>query len=115
MRDASAEAVIEALRRDESALAELRELLVATNSVTRDEDPWMTARDAATYLGFTSVHPLHKLTAAALIPFEQAAPHCKLYFKRSEPDRWRSEGGAATSELCRSTRPTGREHAPRTG
>lgn len=34
----------------------------------------MTARDAAAYLGFASVHPLHKLTSARAIPFAQDAP-----------------------------------------
>jgi hypothetical protein len=51
-------------------------------------DGWMDAKGAAAYLSI-SLHALHKLTAARSIPFEQDAPGCKLWFKRSELDAWR--------------------------
>lgn len=56
------------------------------------EDRWLTARQAAEHLGL-SIHALHKLTAARTIPFEQEGPGCRLWFRRSELDRWREQGG----------------------
>src|SRR5689334_22316340 len=56
-------------------------------------DRWLDARQAAAHLGL-SVTALHKLTAARLIPFEQDGPGCRLWFRRSELDRWRQEGGS---------------------
>jgi excisionase family DNA binding protein len=55
------------------------------------EDGWLTARDAAAYVGL-SVHALHRLTAERSIPFHQDGPGCKLWFRRSELDQWRSRG-----------------------
>ena len=74
-----------------------------------DRDGWLNARDAATYLGM-SVTALHKLTAARAIPFEQDGPGCKLWFQRSELDRWRRGGGSgprrsASTPLPRARRP----------
>jgi hypothetical protein len=63
-----------------------------TSLVQRSEDRWMDAREAAIYLGFDSVAPLHKLTAAKAVPFSQDVAGGKCWFKRSELDRWREEG-----------------------
>jgi len=52
-------------------------------------DRWLTTRDAADYLGLT-VTAIHKLTAARQIPFEQAGPGCKCYFRRADLDHWRA-------------------------
>ena len=53
------------------------------------DDRWLTTREAAGYLGMT-VAALHKLTAARAIPFEQAGPGCRCYFRRADLDRWRA-------------------------
>jgi excisionase family DNA binding protein len=82
---------------DDSALDTLAALLAPRLPTRRDpaasEGRWLTAAEAATYLGL-SVNALHKLTAARMIPFEQEGPSCKLYFQRSELDAWREAGGA---------------------
>ena len=56
-------------------------------------DDWFDSRHAADYLG---VHrdTLRKLAAERSIPSEQDGPGCKLYFRRSDLDAWRSGGGA---------------------
>jgi hypothetical protein len=75
----------------EGGLRELAALLhphLATIEHDRD-DQWMDSKAAARYLGMPSVHPLHKLTAARSIPFEQNVPGGKCWFKRSELDAWR--------------------------
>lgn len=56
-----------------------------------DTDRWLTARDAATYLGLT-VTALHKLTSARSVPFAQDTPGGKLWFKASDLDAWRYGG-----------------------
>ncbi len=61
----------------------------------RQIDPWLSAGDAARHLGLT-LNAIHKLTAARTIPFEQEGPGCKLWFRRSELDRWRQGGSGAT-------------------
>jgi hypothetical protein len=53
-----------------------------------NEDGWLDAKQAATYLSL-SIHALHKHTAARTIPFEQDGSGAKLWFKRSELDAWR--------------------------
>lgn len=55
-------------------------------------DEWFDSRHAAAYLG---VHrdTLRKLAAERAIPSEQDGPGCKLYFRRSDLDAWRSGGG----------------------
>jgi hypothetical protein len=60
------------------------------------EDGWLDAKRAAEYAGL-SVNALHKLTAERAIPFEQEGPGCKLWFRRSELDRWREAGGARST------------------
>lgn len=96
MSNALAQAIVEALRTDDVALDELRALISVEAPSPPEADAWMTAREAAGYLGFASVHPLHKLTAARAIPFEQDGPGCRLFFKRSDLDGWRRTGGAGS-------------------
>jgi excisionase family DNA binding protein len=55
------------------------------------EDRWMTAREAASYLGL-SVDALHRMTARREpggVPFGQDVKGGKLYFKRGDLDEWR--------------------------
>ena len=56
------------------------------------EDPWLTTRDAAQYLG---MHPdnLRKLATARIIPSEQDGPGCVHHFRLSDLDGWRESGG----------------------
>lgn len=63
-------------------------------------DGWLTARQAAEYVGLT-LHALHKHTAARTIPFEQDGPRCKLWFRRSELDAWRRREAPAQTALGR--------------
>ena len=93
-----ARAILDALSGDQAACDELRALLRVDSPRISDSDAWMPARDAAAYIGVT-LDALHKLTAARAIPFEQDGPRCKLWFQRSELDRWR-RGGAVRRE-CR--------------
>jgi len=59
-----------------------------------ESDEWLDSHRAAEYLGLTK-NALHKLTSARDgIPFEQDGPGCKLYFQRSELDRWRRGGSS---------------------
>lgn len=88
-------AMIEAL--DDQTLAVLAKRLTPYLQQQDSEgapDRWLSAKDAAAHLGI-SVHALHKLSAAREIPFEQDGPGCKLWFRRSELDRWRQRGGPA--------------------
>ena len=55
-----------------------------------EPDRWLTAREAADHLG-VSVHALHRLSADRRIPASQNRPGGRLYFRRSELDRWHSE------------------------
>jgi hypothetical protein len=55
---------------------------------SKQGEGWLNAREAAAYVGLT-LNALHKHTAARTIPFEQDGPGCKLWFRRSELDRWR--------------------------
>jgi excisionase family DNA binding protein len=54
-------------------------------------DGWLDAKGAAAHLAIPR-STLHKLTASREIPFSQDVPGGKLYFKRSDLDKWR-EGG----------------------
>jgi hypothetical protein len=58
----------------------------------RGGDQWLDAKGAAAYLGLT-VNALHKVTGRRELPARQDAPGAKLWFLRSELDRWRSGGG----------------------
>ncbi len=53
-------------------------------------DEWMDSKQAAAYLGI-SLHALHKLTAARALPFAQDTPRGRMYFRRSDLDRWREQ------------------------
>jgi hypothetical protein len=70
---------------------ELRDMLDVGQPSAVAADGWMDAHTAADYLGL-SVNSLHKLTAARAIPLEQDGPGCKLWFARSDLDRWRRGG-----------------------
>ncbi len=78
---------------DDAALEHLAERLVPhlEGRTQASDDRWLSASDAAAHLGI-SVHALHKLTAARAVPFEQDGPGCKLWFRRSDIDRWRQGG-----------------------
>jgi excisionase family DNA binding protein len=56
------------------------------------ECEWLDSRGAADYLG---VHrdTLRKLAAERTIPAHQDGPGCKLFFRRSDLDAWRRNGG----------------------
>jgi excisionase family DNA binding protein len=92
MPNSLARAILDALRTDEVALDELRVLIAIESSSPPESDSWMTARDAAAYLGYASLHPLYKLTSENAIPFVQDGEGCRLFFKRSELDHWRRTG-----------------------
>jgi excisionase family DNA binding protein len=76
-------------------LVELVAERVATKLLapTGVENEWLDTRRAAEYLG---VHRdgLRRLAAEGVIPAEQAGAGCKLYFRRSDLDAWRSPGSA---------------------
>jgi hypothetical protein len=83
---------------DEDALERLAERLaprIRGHMLASTDDCWMNSREAASYLGLT-VTALHKLSAARAIPFEQEGPGCKLWFQRSELDRWCHGGRSGT-------------------
>jgi excisionase family DNA binding protein len=71
-------------------LADLAERLAPflRPTASTGDDRWLTTQQAAEYLGM-SVHALHKLTAARSIPFSQAGPGARCYFRRSDLDEWR--------------------------
>jgi excisionase family DNA binding protein len=78
---------------DEHDVDRLAELLLPrlearVTSTTGQNDGWLGTNQAAAYLGISRT-ALHKATAARTIPFEQDAPGCKCWFKRSELDAWR--------------------------
>jgi len=89
-----AAALIEAL--DEAALDRLAEKLgprlagSLAAGAGPEPDRWLPAREAAAHIG-VSVHALHRLSADRRIPASQDRPGGRLYFRRSELDRWRSE------------------------
>jgi excisionase family DNA binding protein len=108
-RDAAlGEAVIDAL--GEQALERLAVRLSPYLEASHHElsaGGWLDAREAAAYLGL-SLDALHKLTAARSIPFEQDGPGCKLWFQRSELDRWRRAGGSESHRSA--STPLPRQH-----
>ena len=89
-----AAALLEAL--DEAALDRLAEKLgprlagSLAAGAGPEPDRWLTTREAAAHIG-VSVHALHRLSADRRIPASQDRPGGRLYFRRSELDRWRSE------------------------
>ena len=86
------DAVLAVVRADPAAADELRAALSLNQPHQDEPERWMSSHDAATYLGL-SANALHKLTAARAIPFEQDGPGCKLWFRRTDLDRWRQGGG----------------------
>lgn len=78
---------------DDDALERLADLvaqrLAFTLTSSSTADRWLTSREAAEHLGLPSVAQLHKLSAARAVPFHQDRPGGRLYFRRSELDRWR--------------------------
>jgi excisionase family DNA binding protein len=93
--DAASESVV-GLALPPALLDELAERVAPrVAELLRDEAKeyaWLDSDQAADHLGIAK-GTLHKLTSARRIPFEQDGPGCRLYFKRSELDRWRSGGG----------------------
>ena len=75
-------------------IAERLAAVITERLAVSDQRPheWFDSRHAAEYLG---VHrdTLRKLAAERAIPSEQDGPGCKLYFRRSDLDAWRSGGG----------------------
>lgn len=74
------------------ALAErLAPRLAGRLAEASEEDRWLDSSQAVAYLGLRSVHALHKLTSARVIPFSQDRPNARCYFKRSDLDAWRAQ------------------------
>jgi excisionase family DNA binding protein len=94
-------AIVDALlaELDDAALAELASRLAPflppflSARVDAGDDPWLTTREAAAHLGL-SVPAVHRLLARNAIPFSQAAPGARCWFRRSELDAWRADVGA---------------------
>jgi excisionase family DNA binding protein len=64
---------------------------IAARLTAVDEPPadqWLDSRGAAAYLGI-SRDTVRRLAAEGLLPTEQSAANCKLYFRRSDLDSWR--------------------------
>lgn len=57
-------------------------------------EEWLDTRRAAAYLG---IHrdSLRRLAAARAIPADQAGAGCKLFFRKSDLDVWRTQGSAS--------------------
>lgn len=86
-----------ALDRDTvEALAEAVAGRVAELSSRREEDGWMTSAEAACHLA-VPISTLRKWTAAGAVPFAQDVPGGRCYFRRSDLDRWRTEGGSGNA------------------
>ncbi len=84
-----ADALLDAL--DEGALDRLAEQLAPrlARRLAADDGPdrWLDTRAAAAYIG-RSTTALHKLTAGREIPFSQAGPGARCYFRRHDLDAW---------------------------
>jgi excisionase family DNA binding protein len=63
--------------------------LAAVNEPLADQ--WLDSRGAAAYLGI-SRDTVRRLAAEGSLPTEQASANCKLYFRRSDLDKWRRNG-----------------------
>ena len=66
-----------------------RVAVLAGGGPGNSDDGWLNSREAVRYLGLTSLHALHKLTAARQVPFVQERPGARCWFRRSDLDRWR--------------------------
>ena len=88
-----ASALLAALGDEElDRLAELLAPRLLKRGLGEQPDEWLDTRGAARYLGMT-VQALHHTRASqAGIPAHQDVPGGKLYFRKSELDRWRAEG-----------------------
>jgi len=58
---------------------------------------WLDSRRAAEYLGLHR-DTLRKLAAERAIPAHQEGRGCKLFFRRSDLDEWRKNGGRAIQQ-----------------
>lgn len=63
------------------------------------KDAWLDTRGAAAYLG---VHrdTIRRLAAESVLPAQQAAAGCKLYFRRRDLDDWRSGNGVSVDSVA---------------
>jgi excisionase family DNA binding protein len=103
-------AIVAAL--DEQALDELAARLAPrlTERLEYPEpDGWLDGQTAAEHLGITR-SAFHQLTAARDLPFEQDTPGGKLWFRRSDLDRWR-EGRLSGTPTASTPLPHPREAA----
>ncbi len=87
---------------DDAALEELTDLLaprlearLASTGPAIDE--WLDHKGAAAYLGLTP-NALEKHASARTVPFEQAGPGCKRFYRRSQLDVWRASADARTPD-----------------
>ena len=53
------------------------------------DDPWLDVKHAAAYIG-ASPNALRKAADRRELPFEQEAPGCKMWFRRSALDAYRA-------------------------
>jgi excisionase family DNA binding protein len=61
-----------------------------------EPDNWLDITQAAAHLGLHQ-DTVRKRAKAGAIPYEQDGVGCRIYFRRSDLDRWRLEGGASTA------------------
>jgi excisionase family DNA binding protein len=81
---------------DELATRVADQIAARLNSEETDSaDPWLDSRSAADYLG-VSRSTVRRLAAEGSLNTQQAGANCKLYFRRSELDRWRRYGSVPT-------------------
>ena len=71
---------------------------IGSSAAASDDDGWIDARQAATYLGI-SLDALHRLTAARAVPCAQSGARARCFFKRSDLDAWRCSGEPRTGQL----------------
>lgn len=88
--DLGADALLDALA-DRIAVRVAARLAPTTAGPAGAEDPWLDTAAAAEHVGMHR-DTLRKLAAQGRIPYEQEAPGCKLYFRRSDLDRLRAGG-----------------------
>jgi excisionase family DNA binding protein len=85
--------LLDELAEDPAARTRLAEIIAPVlrselGGIDSDDDRWLTAREAAAYVGL-SVQALYRHTSARTIPFEQTETGGKMWFKRADLDRWR--------------------------
>jgi hypothetical protein len=85
---ASAEAVLTLSPEQLDALANR----IAERLGQPEEDRWLPAREAAAYVG-RHVDTLRKAARERRLEVGQGGANAKLFFRRSELDRWAREGG----------------------